>query len=164
MQKLENLIGNISVRGRGYYEAVMKIAEGQKLIEAGTLELAQLDGRAPGARRRSLSGDGGVEVTRSVSLLKKKAAPKPKKPKKPVKNDRSALYAKLKAGAQADVLRYLRTHGGVSIGKIMRGTKRSFYTVQDALKALADNKKIRSITVTRPTGGTVKAWELINAG
>lgn len=59
-------LGNLSVRGRGYLEAFAKILEGRRLFEAGTLELEQLE-RASG---KSLSGDGGAEVTESVLRLK----------------------------------------------------------------------------------------------
>lgn len=58
---------NISVRGRGYLEAFAKILEGQRLIDAGTLELRQLDGSGG----KSLSGEGGVDVTDTVMRLSK---------------------------------------------------------------------------------------------
>jgi hypothetical protein len=58
ISKILPLLGNLSVRGRGYLEAVAKILQGQELTNAGLLELAQLDGAG-----------GGSEVTNEVRAL-----------------------------------------------------------------------------------------------
>jgi DNA-binding transcriptional regulator YhcF (GntR family) len=58
ISKILPLLGNISVRGRGYVEAVAKILQGQELTNAGLLELEQLDGAG-----------GGSEVTNEVRAL-----------------------------------------------------------------------------------------------
>jgi hypothetical protein len=72
MGKFSTVLGGISVRGRGYFEAVVKIAEGQRLVDEGKFELAQLDGKKSGDKRQSASGDGGIDVTAAVRKLGEK--------------------------------------------------------------------------------------------
>lgn len=58
ISKLSPFLGNISVRGRGYLEAIVKIIQGKDMMDAGLLELEQLDGAG-----------GGSEVTNEVRAL-----------------------------------------------------------------------------------------------
>lgn len=61
LQIPQHVIEMLSAKGKGYVEAAMKIAEGHKLVEEGTLEMAALDGKQINA--------GGADVLATVRDL-----------------------------------------------------------------------------------------------
>lgn len=70
MQIPQNIISMLSAKGKGYVEAALKIAEGQRLIDEGTREIAALDGKK--LRQKA----GGIDVLPSVrDLAKHKVTP-----------------------------------------------------------------------------------------
>lgn len=66
MQIPQNVINMLSAKGKGYVEAALKIAEGQRLLDEGTNEIATLDGK------RILKG-GGVDVLPIVRDLARRS-------------------------------------------------------------------------------------------
>jgi hypothetical protein len=70
MQIPQNVINMLSAKGKGYVEAAMKIAEGQRLMNEGTIEIAALDGK------KKILKAGGVDMLSSVrDLAKPKITP-----------------------------------------------------------------------------------------
>jgi len=69
MQIPQNVINMLSAKGKGYVEAALKIAQGQKLIEEGTLEIAALDGKQ--LKTKAHLHAGGVDVMATVRDLTK---------------------------------------------------------------------------------------------
>lgn len=67
MQIPQNIINTLSAKGKGYVEAAMKIAEGQRLMNEGTLEMAHLDGRKLKAKEHMNAG--GANVLANVKDL-----------------------------------------------------------------------------------------------
>jgi hypothetical protein len=60
MQIPQNIINMLSAKGKGYVEAAMKIAEGQRLVSEGTLEMAHLDGKKLNAKKHMNAGGANV--------------------------------------------------------------------------------------------------------
>lgn len=69
MQIPQNVIDMLSAKGKGYVEAAMKIAHGQKLVEEGTIEIAALDGKKL-AEGKNVNA-GGIDVLAVVRDLAK---------------------------------------------------------------------------------------------
>ena len=72
MQIPQNIVNMLSAKGKGYVEAAMKIAQGQKLVQEGTIEMAALDGR----KLNNNFNAGGIDVMSTVrGLARPKVAP-----------------------------------------------------------------------------------------
>lgn len=67
MQIPQNVISMLSAKGKGYVEAALKLAEGQKMIDEATVEIAALDGKKLGKKLNA----GGAIVTPAVRALAK---------------------------------------------------------------------------------------------
>lgn len=66
MQIPQNIINMLSAKGKGYVEAALKIAEGQRLMHEGTHEIAALDGK------KKIAKGGGIDVLSGVRDLAKR--------------------------------------------------------------------------------------------
>lgn len=77
MQIPQNVIALLSAKGKGYIEAVIKLTEGQRMVEEATIEIAALDGKKlKGSKGPTHMQAGGIIVTDSVrDLAKPKITP-----------------------------------------------------------------------------------------
>lgn len=62
MQIPQNIVSKLSAKGKGYVEAAMKLAEGYRLVEEATLEIAALDGKKLNSKREPVFQTGGGSI------------------------------------------------------------------------------------------------------
>lgn len=236
MQIPQNIISMLSAKGKGYVEAALKIAEGQRLMHEGTQEIAALDGK------KKIAKGGGIDVLPGVrdlarpkvtldtlkALLKKgprgtrdmatqigcngervrvllSAAKdvhmvgtgnkvqwsltpdksritkrprvanrtlrvKPPHPKKGQKQTGKTAernmnlkrpIAKFEEANKALVLKALTAKPDQTVGPLMKSTKRSFYPLSRAIKALLKEGKIEKIATKSPSGRPQTTWKVV---
>lgn len=166
LQIPQYVIEMLSAKGKGYVEAAMKIAEGHKLVEEGTLEIAALDGKAMKA--------GGVDVT---AVVKDLASPKTKaKAKNKIKANMPQIPRSIRGKYIKDVTPFFpvvksvikSADGWATLGMIQKAIKLSKKPCKRVLAAMQKDGLVKIVEKAhnpshadkRAHNSTFAYWEL----